>query len=355
MPRYKSRTYLITEIVPGMKTSKDVMTEDGKVALSEGIVLTANLIERLKNWDISYVDVYEPVDEDIVVTHPVSVQQRFFDQYSETISSVRKAFDSVRFEKRIPIAEMTELVNQAIEPMLTSVGVINHLHMVRRQDDYTFRHLVNVSVIAGILGKWLGYSEDKIIEIIFTGILHDVGKTQIPLEILNKPGRLTAEEMAIMMRHTSLGYNLVRSIPDIPPSIGYGVLEHHERMDGTGYPLGIVHDKIHPYAKIIAVADIYDAMTSDRVYHRKVSPFKVVEMMMGEMFGKLDPEICAVFLNNVRDYFIGNVVELNDGREGEVVYLGPFIASRPVVRTGDGEFLDLEKQKEISIVKLLRA
>lgn len=355
MPRYKSRPYLITEIMPGMKTSRDVTTEDGKIALSEGIVLTAQLIERLKYWDISCVDVYEPVDEDGIEVQPLSAQQQFFDQYAETIRSVRKAFDNVRFGRQLPVNEMVELVNQTIEPMLKSVGIVNHLHMVRRQDDYTFHHSVNVGVIAGILAKWLGYSEKKIREIVLTGILHDVGKTQIPLEILNKPGQLTADEMAVMMRHTSLGYHLVRSIPGIPSSIGYGVLEHHERMDGTGYPLGIVYDKIHPYAKLIAVADIYDAMTSDRVYHRKISPFKVAEMIVDEMLGKLDPEICAVFLNNVRDYFIGNVVELNDGREGEVVYLGRFIASRPVVRTSDGEFLDLEKQQEFSIVKLLRA
>jgi HD-GYP domain-containing protein (c-di-GMP phosphodiesterase class II) len=358
MQRHKSRLYLITEIIPGMTLSKDAVTKDGRVALSAGVVLTANLIERLKYWywDIRYINAYEPTDGDCVETGDVSGQQRFFRQYSETVGMVRTAFDQVRLENRIPIGELTELISQSVDPLLKSVGVINHLHMVRRRDDYTFHHSINVSIIAGMIGKWLGYPESKVTEIICAGMLHDVGKTQIPLEVLNKPGKLTAEEMTIMRRHPSLGRDLVQlSSTNLSDDICCGVLEHHERMDGTGYPVGMLGDQIHPYAKIIAVADIYDAMTSDRVYHRKISPFLVAEMMINEMFGRLDPEICTTFLNNLRDYFIGNVVELSDGRQGEVVHMGQFMASRPVVRTQDGAFIDLEKEKEVSIVKLVRA
>lgn len=134
--------------------------------------------------------------------------------------------------------------------------------------------------------------------------------------------------------------------------MAYSILQHHERMDGGGYPGRLCGDDIHDYPRIIAVADIYDAMTSERVYHSKDTPFTVVEMISKDAFGKLDPAVCTVFLNNVKDYFIGNLVELSDGRKAEVVFLGQYQAARPVVRTQSGEFLDLERRKDISIIDL---
>ena len=125
-------------------------------------------------------------------------------------------------------------------------------------------------------------------------------------------------------------------------------------MNGKGYPIGLSRDKIQPFARIIAVADIYDAMTSDRVYRRKVTPYKVVEVLLNEMFATVDPVVCTTFLNNVRDYFLGNIVELSDGRIGKVVYLWNFSGAMPVVRTTDGEFIDLEKNRDIAIIKLVK-
>jgi len=224
--------------------------------------------------------------------------------------------------------------------------------VVQRRDDYTFHHSLDVAVLCGVVGRWLGYKGEELKDLVLAGLLHDIGKTQIPLEILRKPGKLTPEETKIMQLHTTRGYNLVKEL-DLPAAVTYAVLQHHEREDGSGYPLQVTGDKIHPFAKLIAVIDIYDAMTCDKVYRKKVTPFEAVETITRDMYDKLDPNICAVFLNNVRDYFIGNTVLLSDGREAEVVYLGQYISSRPVVRTEDGLFIDLEQRKELSIVRLL--
>ncbi|MDU2065889.1 MAG: HD domain-containing phosphohydrolase, partial [Sporomusaceae bacterium] len=177
----------------------------------------------------------------------------------------------------------------------------------------------------------------------------------IPLAVLNKPERLLDEEMAVMKMHTLYGYDLLKNVPGISKQVLAGVVQHHERLDGTGYPFGLAAEKIEPFGRIIAVADIYDALTSDRVYHKKTTPFAVVELLIEEMFGALDPTVCTVFLNNVRDYFLGNRVLLNTGEQAEVVYLGQFLGSRPIVKTEDGDFVDLERRKEVTIVKLVRA
>lgn len=355
MPRCVNKRYQINDVVAGMELGSAVLMESGKVALGEGTILNQNIIERLKERGIATLDIKEVLNEGSEEAAPTLDihQQKFCGEYDNMVIIVKKAFDCMRYFKEVPINEMRELADKPIESLVEAIGVINHLHMVQRQDDYTFHHSVNVAVICGVLGKWLGYTGTELKDLILAGLMHDVGKTQIPLEILNKPGKLSSDEMDIMKQHTTHGYNLIKKAGNVPSGVVYGILQHHERMDGTGYPLKVKSDKIHQYAKIIAVADIYDAMTSDKVYHNKVTPFTVVEMLVGEMFNKLDPGICTVFLNNVRDYFVGSVVRLNDGREAEVLHLGQFAGSRPIIRTSDDEFIDLEKRKDICIVNLL--
>ncbi len=356
--KYRIKPYSIDELKPGMEIGRLVLTQDDKVVLSEGTILSESMIEGLKFWEINTVFIKESflAEPDIDFSIPeTSLQKKFYADYDDTVNALKASFSKIRFFREVPLVTMRNLTNNSIEPLVNTNGVINHIHMVRRQDDYTFHHSVNVAMICGALGKWLGFVGKDLKDLVLAGLLHDVGKTQIPLEILNKPGKLTPEEMEIMRLHTTRGYQLVRDTPSLPSGVAYGILQHHERLDGSGYPLAVSGDKIHKFAKIIAIADIYDAMTSDRVYHRKISPFTVVEMIVEEMFNKLDPEIGTVFLNNVRDYFVGNIVELSDGRQAEVIYLGQFMAARPIVVTEDKEYIDLERNKGLSIVKIVRA
>lgn len=341
----------IDDISPGMKLGQTVL-EGRSMVLAEGMVLTESLIAGLKSRGIKALTISN-VAEELEQYYQVEENYRFQERYKETVSTVRKAFDSVRFFREVPIAKMSELAQTDVSLMVDSVGVINRLFMVRRQDDYTFYHSINVAVICGVLGKWLGYKGKMLTDLILAGLLHDVGKSLIPLNILNKPGRLLEEEMAVMRMHTVYGLDLIKEIPDLTPQILEGVVQHHERLDGKGYPFKLSAEKIAEFGRIIAVADIYDALTSDRVYHKKTTPFAVVEVLVREMFDALDPRICAVFLNNVRDYFLGNWVLLSNGEQAEVIFLSQYFGSRPVVKTRDNQFIDLERRKDISIVKLV--
>lgn len=371
MTDYIKKRYRINDVLPGMEVGKDILTDSGQIMLTEGTILTESSIEGLKCWDINFlfiqqkkmtstpivpsvapVQIHEPTAPD---TPASKSQQEFCHHYDETMSQIRKSFDTMRDFKEAPLQELKELADHSIFPMLESIGVINHLQMIREQSDYTFQHSVNVSVICGMLGKWLGYTGVQLTDLVLTGLLHDIGKTQIPMEILNKPDALSVEETEIMKKHTLLGYQMIKDNENLSSDVIYGVLQHHERMDGSGYPFKVAGDRWHPYARIVAIADTYAAMTSQRVYQDKDTPFDVVETMNGEMFDKLDPQICTVFLNNVRNYFVGNVVKLSDGRRAEVVYLGQSIANRPTVCTSDGEFIDLERQRNISILDVIEA
>jgi len=357
-PRYCVKPYSIDAAEPGMEIGRMVLTQDDKVILSEGTILTESMLQGLRFWNINTVFIKEILSSTSKIDFSIpetAVQKKFYAEYETTVNVVKNSFSKIRFFKDVPLTDMQELANKSIEPLINSTGVINHLNMVRRQDDYTFHHSVNVAIISGLLGKWLGCTSSELKDLVLAGLLHDIGKTQIPLEILNKPGKLANDEMKVMQQHTTRGYKLLQEKPDLPAGVVHGILQHHERSDGSGYPLAVQGTQIHKYAKIIAVADIYDAMTSDRVYHRKSTPFAVVEMIVEEMFNKLDPEVVSVFLHNVRDYFIGNIVELSDGRQAEVIYLGQFMAARPIVLTEDKEYIDLERDKALSIVKVVSA
>lgn len=355
MARKVTKRYWLDEVEPGMELSGSLVTENGKFALGEGTILTPNLIGRLRGWGVEYVEV-RVVDE-TKEREPVrlsALQKAVSENYNDTVSTLKRSFETVRFFKQVPLKEMKELADTTIEPFINTSGALNHLLVVHRKDDYTFHHSINVAVLCGILGRWLGYRGEELKEVVMAGLLHDIGKTQIPLEILRKPGALSETEMELMRLHTTRGYNLIKEM-NLPPTIAFAILQHHEREDGSGYPLKVTGERIHPIAKIVAVADIYDAITSETVYRKKRTPFEAVDALVKDMYNKLDPNICTVFLNNVRDYFVGNVVALSDGREAEVVYLGQFTSARPVVKTEDGEFIDLEQNKELSILELVRA
>lgn len=354
MSRSARKMVRVPELIPGMVTASVVLSGDGQVLLNKGAVLYTLLIERLKYWNIQEIEVVEPQDHILGDVQVVDMaRQPFYSGYCLTVQEVKMAFDRMRYFKEVPIGEMKDLVNHSITSLVDSLGVVNHLYMIRQHQEQTFHHSVNVSIIAGVLGRWLGYTNEDLKDVILAGLLHDIGKTQIPLEILNKPDKLLAVEMEVMKQHTVFGYYLVKEEKSLSPAIINAILQHHERIDGSGYPMKMKMDKIDSYARIVAVADIYDAMTTDRVYRDRMTPFAVLETLLEDMFDKLDPKICMTFLINARTCLIGNVVRLSDGREAEVMCFGQPTTIRPIVKTLEEEVIDLDKHKELSIVEML--
>jgi putative nucleotidyltransferase with HDIG domain len=347
-----TKKYPFADVEPGMKLASPILKENGQVLLAEDTVLTETFIAKLKLMNLKFVNIVErTVDSEEAPAAPATVDA-FDAVYDDTLQVIENCFSTMRYFKEVPLMQMKELVDTSINLMIDAAGVFGYLQTIRKQDDYTFRHSINVAIISGILGKWIGLSGERLRDLILAALLHDIGKTQIPLEILNKPAKLTQEEMKIMEGHTIEGHKMLLGEPSINKGILCGILQHHEKIDGTGYPLGISGDQIHIFARIIAVADIYDAMTSDRIYHKKQTPFAVIEEIKQETFGKLDPVICMTFLRNIINYFIGKKVILSNGAEAEVVYHGGHLAAYPIVFTQDGKFIDLEGNKSVAIVAM---
>lgn len=274
------------------------------------------------------------------------------EKYEEVIKLVKGIFETIRQSKQIPTLGIHELADEMIIPLINVGGVLDYLYDVKLHSDYTFQHSVHVAVITGIFSSWLNYSGDEYRNLVMAGLLHDIGKISVPLSILNKPGRLLDAEFDAIKKHSEEGYNLFKNSDEIFEGTKMGVLQHHERIDGSGYPFGVKGAEIHEYAKIVAVADIYDAMTSDRAYRRKLTPFAAMEVIEDEIHNKLDANICFCILDNMRNYFIGIDVLLSNGQKGKIIAMPSQAWMTPLVRTYDGMFLDLETE-DISIVDVI--
>lgn len=212
---------------------------------------------------------------------------------------------------------------------------------MKTSDEYTFKHSVDVATISMILAKQLGLSQKEIYEIGVAGLLHDIGKTKIPLEILNKPGKLDDSEFAVMKQHSVFGYKMLRDNPEFSTEIPLAVLQHHEKMNGKGYPLGAAKPQITPYAKFLSVADIYDALVTERPYKKAFSQRTAVEIMMS-MTNELDMTALKSFLESMILYPVGTVVELSNGEKAKVVKNNPHYILRPVVvNITNGKVYDL--------------
>ena len=181
-----------------------------------------------------------------------------------------------------------------------------------------------------IVAKQQGLSPEEVREIGVSGLLHDIGKTKIPNAILNKPGKLDDDEFAIMRQHSTYSYNMIKDRPEFSPAVCLGVLQHHEKINGSGYPMGVSAEKICPYAKILSVSDIYDALVTERPYKKAYSQRDAVEMIMS-MTMELDITAMKSFLESMILYPVDSIVELSNGEQARVVKNIPHYILRPVV------------------------
>lgn len=350
------RKVYIKNLSPGMCTGREVMSKTGVVLLERGVRLTQLHISHLQNWGVYYVYIDEGGNGLLKrKTGNILSRDEFLKEYMEAINVIIDAFQYIRYFKEVPIMQIRELAEQRLVLLVDTIGALDYLFEIRSHSDYTFQHSLNVAIIAGILGKWHNYKGAELKNIILAGLLHDIGKLVIPVTVLDKPGKLSSSEFKVIMEHSLAGYQLVKDLDQIPAGCDKGILHHHERLDGSGYPFGIVGDEIHEYAKVVAIADIYEAMTADRPYRRRLTPLAALEVIAEQMYKKLDTQICLTFLENMRNCFAGNNVLLSNGQRAKIIVLnsGNRFWTKPIVWVQNGRLIDLQKEEEISIVELI--
>ena len=255
--------------------------------------------------------------------------------------------------KNAPL-DTDKLLDDALNLIASGTGtysVFDMLHYMRESDDVTYSHSLNVGLFCNVFAGWIHLSEEETRIATLAGLLCDIGKIQIPEQIIKKADRLSAEEFSIVKNHSLLGYMLLKDL-DINPHVKHAALMHHERCDGSGYPFGLTGEKIDPYAKLVAIADVYDAMTSPRAFRRAISPFHAIETIQAEGLQKYDTRFIMTFLENVMNSFIGNTVHLSNGKQGEVVFIHKDALTRPIIKCGS-EFIDLKEQKSIQVLEII--
>lgn len=339
------RKYMRTrQLKPGMKMDQSVVDRLGRNLVTRGAVLDEYVIESLLKLGVMnvYIQEGEADPEEEKVNISLAAQANIEKLYTEDRSKVALSND---VRKRISygiqsIYSNTDTANLASTTASITNDLLNAIDQnnaiaidigeLKTSDEYTFKHSVDVATIAMILAKQQGLSKQEIFEIGVAGLLHDVGKTKVPIEILNKPGRLDEEEFAIMRQHSVYGYRMVTDKPDFSPAVAMGVLQHHEKINGAGYPMGVDESKISPYAKILSVADIYDALITERPYKQAFSQRDAVEMIMS-MTHELDMKAMKSFLESMILYPVGSIVDLSNGEKAKVVKNSPHYILRPTV------------------------
>ncbi|WP_346355617.1 HD domain-containing phosphohydrolase [Azotosporobacter soli] len=215
---------------------------------------------------------------------------------------------------------------------------------------YTFRHSVNVALLSALIGQWMGLGDEKLRKLTVAGLLHDLGKMAIPPAILNKRGELTPDEREIVCNHPRKCLEIL-ALQGYERELLFGILQHHERVDGSGYPEKLPGRAISLFARIIAVADVYDAMMSNRVYHHGVTPFVVIEQLVKDMAGKLDPLVCSVLLKNSKEQMVGQRVILADGRKAVIEEFEEGGFAEPVLQLPDGQRIRFNESSPVVRLK----
>jgi HD-GYP domain-containing protein (c-di-GMP phosphodiesterase class II) len=272
--------------------------------------------------------------------------------YNQAIGITRNIVEDIRFGRELYLYPVKICSIQICKYMDSDADILTLLNSVRNKNPYMYSHPVNVAFISVVIGKWLNMDCKDLVNLVRAGLLHDIGKAKIKDSLLNKTDTLTLEEMEKMKSHPVRGYKLLDSVNEFDANVLKGILFHHERMDGTGYPLGLKGDKIHMFGRIIAIADTFDAITASKTYCKKKSPLKAVEEIQANSFNQLDPYICQIFVNNMIEYYSGREIRLSNEQVGNIVYINPIEITKPVVLC-ENEYYDLSVEKDIEVVELL--
>lgn len=328
------RYVALTEAKSGMQLAKGLHDSNGRTLVGSHTMLTNNYIEKLIAYGYAGIYIEDALTQDIEVEDAISPQLR-----AEGMDCIeRRDIDGCKL-----VAE--KLVEEIMSKGRISLDMLN----LRSYDDYTYAHSVNVGVLCGVIGMEMHMDEKEIAQLVMAALLHDLGKLSIPSEILNKPGRLTQTEYKRMQEHPVMSYELIKDRFDISAQIKVAVLFHHENVDGTGYPNGVMGDEQTLFTKIIHAADVYDALVSKRPYKEPYAPCEAAEYLMGGCGILFDQEVVEVMLRAIPLYPKGTEVELSDGRVGIVKENADAHNLRPVLRLMDGTTLDLADRTSMSI------
>ncbi|MFC4558668.1 HD-GYP domain-containing protein [Virgibacillus kekensis] len=341
---------------PGVMLGQTIYNERGQVLLQKGLNLTERLIRRLTERGITYVYIEDELTNDIHIESPISDTLRI-----EATEVIKGTFTDMRnsgimdnsyiLDKRGE--KLTNVVQRIVDEMRNNSGTLSLLADIFVTDNYIFQHSLNVTIYTLAIGLEMGMTTKQLSEIGTGAMLHDIGKVFIDQDILQKPGNLTEEEYETVKNHTKLGYDFLRKQLEVPLLVAHCAYQHHERLDGTGYPRGIKEEELHPYAKLLGIADVFDAVTSNRVYRDAMLPHEGLEILYAGSAKLFDINIIEAFKKSVAVYPNGLTVQLSDNRTGIVSRQNKFLCDRPVIKIHREDDKEVTKPYEIDLGRAL--
>lgn len=344
---------------PGMRLGKPVFNEEGVVLLGENVELSQQLISRLRQLGIDYLYVKDGITDDVIIPDTLSEETRM-----RAVAEIRTSFRQQMEEhggKRIakhPLLgkSFNNVLQMIIDDLSDNRGMLIMMNDMNIVDNYLFQHALNVTIITLTLGIIHGYAKNDLVTLGIGSMMHDIGMTKIDRQIWNKRGKLSDAEYAEIQKHPMLGFQLLKDQTNVPLLSAHCALQHHERSDGSGYPRNLKEKETHDYAKWIAIADSFDAMTTHRPHRFAMLPHQAMETLFACSVTLYDRQKVALFRDNVAIYPLGLTVRLNTGEKGVVVQIQPAYPQRPTVRiieSPDGKKLEQHELYEVDLSKKL--
>lgn len=360
---------LLSNLRPGVVISEDVFVNTANPIIEKDTKITAEHIEVLQAFGIRRVKVEdlivkreEVVNKDgTIAVNPDEILAEFNikkvdfeEEYRKAVQSYKREYLGWRSGTRPDVAKVRSITIPFLEAFSDQKNLLNILGDLSDSKDYKYHHAISVGIIAATISRRMGYPAGQCLQLGLAGVLADCGMSKINEVITEKSAFLTKEEFNEVKKHVVYSFKLVQDTPFLRPEMKEAILQHHERLDGSGYPRGIKQEQVSVYSQILAVADVFHAMISERVYRTKESPFKVIEMIKEEEFGKFNLKVIQALHDLVCNLSIGTNVKLTDGREGSVIFVHRDAVLRPTIKLdADDSILDLTTNRHLSIQTIL--
>ncbi|MGG3280352.1 HD-GYP domain-containing protein [Paenibacillus solani] len=364
----------VNEMEAGVKLAKDVRTSLGGLLFQKGKVLLPRDLEVLKAFMVEHVTI-EVVEADSTRIPtiksagekpslifagsqqgsgseevPARKDLVLHEEYDKTMILIKNCYQAA-ITGELRMYEVRNQLNKLLEHQ-QEYHVLKFNPRMTNRHDYRYHNAVLCALSSYKLAQWVGLPQKDWMQVAFAGLLHDIGNAKIDPILLNKPSKLTEEENEEVRQHTTYGYQILKNVAAVNEGVRLAALQHHEKVDGSGYPLRLEGNKIHIYAKIVAITDIFHAMTLDKFYRSAQSPYVVLEQIQLEAFGKLDPKIVQTFIQKVTALHSGTRVRLNNGTSGEIIFTDSQHPTRPMVSV-QGEIINLMQQRQLYIEEVI--
>lgn len=356
-------TVMVAQLKLGDKIGEDVLTPLGGVLFRKGKVITARDLDILQAFLVTSLtvessfsemqtEVATPEDKGAVSASAKAPASPLHQEYGTMVEVLRKVFNTYVTGQGLPVMDIRSQLEKLLQH-IKSYNILTFNPGTFQERDYLLHNGVTSALTSYLIAQWVGLPQKDWMQVALAGLLKDIGNVRIDRSILSKPGNLTEVELEEMKRHTVHGYQLLKNVAALNEGVKLAALQHHEKIDGSGYPLGIDASKIHTYAKIVSIADIFHAMTLNRSYRKATSPYLVLEQVQSDAFGKLEPSYVRTFIERVTQFHNGTLVRLSDDRIGEIVFSDMNHPTRPWVSV-NGQIVNLITERQLHIKEVMR-